>query len=90
MHYVLFYKFVENYLEARIPFRSEHLELASKAKESGELILAGALEDPQDEGMLIFKTDLPSKVSDFAHSDPYVKNSVVKHWVISKWNVAID
>lgn len=46
MYYVLFYKFIENYLEARIPFRAEHLELASKAKESGELILAGALEDP--------------------------------------------
>lgn len=90
MYYLLFYKFVENYKEARAPFRKEHLELAQKAKESGELMLAGALEDPPDEGMLVFKTDHKENVISFAKNDPYVINGVVKHWVISKWNVAID
>jgi uncharacterized protein YciI len=90
MYYVLFYKFVPNYIEARAPFREEHLQLAREAKASGHLFLAGALQDPPDEGMLVFKTESEEFVREFANQDPYVKNGVVKHWVISKWNVAID
>ena len=45
MHYILFYEVGEAYVERRAPFRSQHLELARQAYESGDLILAGALAD---------------------------------------------
>lgn len=90
MYYVLFYKFVTNYLEARASFRADHLRLAQDAKSRGELILAGALEDPKDEGMLIFKVADETTVKLFAEQDTYVINGIVKHWQICQWNVAID
>lgn len=89
MYYVLFYKFVPNYLEVRGPFREEHLNLAMESKEKGELILAGALEDPPDEGMLIFKADSKKQVELFAKNDPYVINGIVNHWMVCQWNVAV-
>ena len=46
MHYLLIYDLVPEYLERRSEFRKEHLALAWKACERGELILAGAFADP--------------------------------------------
>jgi hypothetical protein len=52
-------------------------------------LLAGALEDPADEAILIFKAHDPSVVEDFAKADPYVQNGVVKHWKVSPWKVVM-
>lgn len=46
MHYILFYKTVEGYIEKRVPFSKEHLKLAQAAPDNGSLIMAGALADP--------------------------------------------
>jgi len=88
-YFILFYKTSEHYLEDRKPFRAQHLALAKAAQESGILLLAGALETPSDEAMLIFKAEQISEVENFAKTDPYVIHKVVKNWVISPWNVAM-
>tara|TARA_B110000027_G_scaffold127015_1_gene145948 strand:- start:35 stop:319 length:285 start_codon:yes stop_codon:yes gene_type:complete len=88
-YYILFYKTSETYLKDREPYRALHLEHAKKAQEAGILILAGILEEPTDEAMLIFKTDQRELVENFAENDPYVIHVVVKHWVISPWKVAM-
>ncbi len=89
MYYVLFYKTVENYVERRVPFREEHLGLAKQAHQNGTLILGGALADPADSAMLVFKGDSPQVAEDFAHNDPYVKNGLITDWQVRSWTVVI-
>ncbi|MDP3180505.1 MAG: YciI-like protein [Bacteroidota bacterium] len=89
MYYILFYKTVENYLERRAPFREEHLGLAQQAYQKGTLILGGALTDPVDGAILVFKSDSSKVAEDFANHDPYVKNGLITEWQVRAWNVVI-
>jgi uncharacterized protein len=88
MYYILFYKTVDNYLDKRIPFREAHLAYAKEAHKRGELILAGALADPVDSAVLIFKGE-GSTAENFAKNDPYVKNGLIKEWNVRPWTVVI-
>lgn len=88
-YYILFYKTSNTYIKDREPFRAAHLAKAKAAQESGILLLGGALENPTDEAMLIFKAKHIKTVETFAKTDPYVINGVVKHWVISPWNIVM-
>ena len=59
MHYLLIYHTVENYVERRAPFRDEHLGYSDAAHARGELFMGGAVGDPPDTAMLIFRADTP-------------------------------
>lgn len=85
MHYLLFYEVADDYLERRTEFRDQHLGLAWKAKERGELILGGALEDPVDGAVLLFNGDSKEIAERFAESDPYVLNGLIKSWRVRPW-----
>jgi uncharacterized protein YciI len=87
--YILFYELVPDYLERRTPLRPDHLKLAKEAEARGELVVAGALADPADRAILVFKTDDPSVAERFAKNDPYVKNGLVTKWTVRKWTVVI-
>ena len=89
MYYILFYKTIENYLEKRIPFRDEHLALAQSAHENGSLVMAGALAEPVDGAVLVFKGDGPEVAEEFAKYDPYVLNGLIPEWEVRPWNVVI-
>ena len=66
MYYILFCKTIDNYIEKRATFRAEHLKLAQDAQKSGALVMAGALEKPADEAVLVFKGDSPEVAESFA------------------------
>ena len=89
MYYILLYTTVDNYVERRKPFREEHLSLAQQAYQNGSLIMGGALEDPADSAMLVFKSDSPQIANEFAQNDPYVKNGLIKEWQVRPWIVVI-
>ncbi|MFH1196513.1 MAG: YciI-like protein [bacterium] len=89
MYYILFYKTVENYIERRQPFRELHLAHATASFERGELVLAGALADPADEAVLIFKGDSPAAAEEFAKNDPYVLNGLITNWKVRPWTIVI-
>ena len=89
MYYILFYKTADNYIEKRAPFRELHLAYANESHKRGELILAGALAEPPDKAILIFKANSSSIVEEFAKNDPYVKNGVVIEWEVRPWTVVI-
>lgn len=89
-YYALFYReVVPDFIAKRAPFREEHLGLAREMYDRGELVLAGALTDPPDSALLIFKTLDPKPVEDFVRNDPYVKNGLVKSWEIRPWTVVV-
>lgn len=86
-YYALFYKTIDDYVELRKPFRTEHLALATKYSEDKKLILGGAF-DPADEALLIFQVESEEDVEAFVAHDPYVLNGLIREWTIRKWNVA--
>ena len=89
MHYLLFYELGDDYLSRRGEFRSAHLDLAWKASERGELVLGGALANPVDGAVLLFKGDSPEVAERFAKADPYVTNGIVKQWRVREWTTVV-
>ncbi len=89
MHYILFYTTVADYIERRAPYRDEHLAYAQAAAARGELIMAGALAEPADSAVLVFKTDSPAAAEEFAKGDVYVREGVVVSWQVRPWTVVI-
>ncbi len=89
MHWILKYELVDDYLERRAALRDEHLGLASAAHERGELVMAGALADPADRTVLVFRADDASVAEAFAAADPYVKAGLVTRWEVRSWTVVI-
>jgi len=87
MYYILFYKTVENYVERRTPFRPDHLGLVEEFHSDGRLLMAGALAEPADGAVLIFRGDSPQAAHDFVSRDPYVKNGLITEWSVRPWNV---
>jgi heme-degrading monooxygenase HmoA/uncharacterized protein YciI len=85
MHYLLFYEVGEDYVSRRAEFRDAHLEKAWKASERGELVLGGALSNPVDGAVLLFRGDSPAVAEKFARADPYVTSGAVKRWHVRQW-----
>ena len=86
MHYLLFYEVGDDYVARRAQYRNEHLKKAWEASGSGELVLGGALANPVDGAILLFKGDSPAVAENFAKTDPYVLNGLVKRWYVREWN----
>jgi uncharacterized protein YciI len=89
MHYLLFYELVDDYLERRAEFRNRHLAMAWESSDRGELVLAGALANPADTALLLFKSESPSAAESFAQNDPYVLNGLVKRWYVRQWTTVV-
>ena len=89
MYYVLYYQTIENYIEKRVPFRELHLAYATASQDRGELLLGGAFSEPNEGSLMIFQTEDPSVVVDFAKNDPYVINGLVFDWNVRGWDVII-
>jgi len=89
MYFILFYDVVDDYVERRQPFRAEHLALGRAALERGELVMGGALAEPADGAVLVFRADDPAIVRNFVEADPYVRNGVVTAWRIRQWTVVL-
>jgi len=89
MYYILFYKTVADYLQRRAPLREAHLAMARAAHERGEMVLAGALADPADGAVLVFRGDGPEAAERFAREDPYVVNGLISEWAVRPWSVVI-
>ncbi len=88
-YYALFYDVVDDFVARRTPFREEHLSLAHAAHRAGELVLAGALANPADGALLVFRGDSPDAAESFAERDPYVRNGLVKCWQVRPWTVVV-
>ena len=84
MHFLLIYEVVDDYVAKRAPFRAEHLQLAKNATVRGDLLLGGALAEPVDRAMLLFRSQ--EAAEEFANHDPYIQNGLVLKWSIRQWN----
>lgn len=85
MHFILFYDVVADYVARRAQFRQQHLDHANRAFARGELVLGGALADPVDGAVLVFRGPSAEIAESFAKTDPYVLNGLVSRWRVRKW-----
>lgn len=86
-HFLLSYELAPDYLERRPSFRDDHLALAWRAATSGALVLGGAVGDPVESALLLF-TDAEA-AAQFARSDPYVREGLVRSWRITPWATVV-
>jgi len=89
MHYLLFYEVSDDYLARRAEFRNVHLKMGWEAVDRGELVIAGALANPVDGAVLVFKGNSPEVAENFARTDPYVLNGLVKRWYVREWTTVV-
>jgi uncharacterized protein YciI len=89
-YFALIYYVVEGFVTRRSPFREEHLRLATEAASRGQLLLGGALGDPADRALLVFRAEDISIAESFAQNDPYVTNGLVARWEVQPWAVVIE
>jgi uncharacterized protein len=89
MHFILFYDVVENFVEKRAPLRAWHLAHVRQAFEKGELVLAGALAEPADGAVIVFRGASSEPAEKFARKDPYVTSGLVTSWRVRKWMTVI-
>ena len=86
--YLLEYKYVDNMIERRTPYRAGHIAQA-ELYISKEMIVAGGAFMPKVDGaMFIFKSTR-SALEAFVKDDPYVVNGLVPEYNIREWNVVV-
>ena len=89
MHFVLLYDILDNFVEKRRPYRDQHLANVQAWHATGNLVIAGALADPVDGAILVFRGPTAEAAEQFAKTDPYVTNGLVKNWRVREWTTVI-
>jgi uncharacterized protein YciI len=82
---VLTYTYVPDVTERREPHRAAHLLLIERMSAEGRLLIAGAVGDPPEGALFVFRD--ASAAEDFAAADPYRDAGLVVEHSIRPWNV---
>jgi uncharacterized protein YciI len=85
-YFALIYYVGTDFAQKRGPYREPHLKNVFESNRRGELLLGGALGDPPDRALLIFRADDRSTAERFAQVDPYVTSGLVQRWEVQPWN----
>jgi uncharacterized protein len=85
LHFLLIYDVGPDFITRRAQYRDQHLALAWQAAAAGELLLAGALEEPTEQAFLLFRGSRDA-ARRFAESDPYVMHGLVRQWCVKQWH----
>ena len=80
---------VDDYVDRRTPFRADHLNLVREAQARGEVVMAGAVGDPPDGALFVFRADSADVATQFANNDPYMTNGLVLSWRVQPWHVVV-
>jgi uncharacterized protein YciI len=80
---------VDDYVNRRTPFRPEHLRLLREGHARGEVVMGGAVGDQPDGAIIVFRSESADTAEQFAKSDPYVLNGLVRTWRVQPWNVVV-
>jgi uncharacterized protein YciI len=88
-YYALFYDAASDYAARRAPHRDAHLALVREAHARGEVVMGGALGDPPEGAMIVFRGESSDVAERFANRDPYVLNHVVTSWRVRPWIVVV-
>ena len=85
-NFLLIYDVVDDYAKRRMPHRAQHLRLAAEYRRRGEFVMGGAVGDPPDRAIIVFRGER-SVAEGFAARDPYVRAGLVQRWEVQPWAV---
>jgi uncharacterized protein len=85
-YFALLYYVGADFAQKRGAHREAHLKMVFDWNRRGELVYGGALGDPPDRALLVFRADDRSRAEEFAKSDPYVTSGLVERWEVQPWN----
>ena len=88
-YFALTYEVVPGFVDRRMVYREAHLKRVRDAHERGELMMAGAVGDPPDGALLVFRGESAAIAETFARTDPYVTEGLVTAWRVRPWNVVV-
>jgi len=83
--HLLTFDYVPDVLERRAPHREGHLAAIARYHEAGKIVLAGAVGDPVDSGLLVFRD--AADVEAYMAEDPYVAAGLVVSHTVRPWTV---
>lgn len=86
-YFALIYYAAPDFVTRRQPLRQEHLRLVNEAHARGELTHGGALGDPPDRALLVFRAADRRAAEAFARRDPYVTQGLVQKWEVQPWAI---
>jgi uncharacterized protein YciI len=86
-YFALIYYVGSDFATRRGPYREAHLKKVFEANRRGELVHGGALGDPPDRALLVFRANDRSTAEQFARADPYVTSGLVQRWEVQPWTV---
>jgi uncharacterized protein YciI len=89
MFYALLYDYVDDMITLRAPFREQHLALIAEYETRGEMVVAGALTEPVDGAILVFRGETPAAAEKFVSEDPYVVNGLVPRHTVRPWALVL-
>jgi hypothetical protein len=87
-YFVLVYYVADGFVTKRVPLREAHLARVREAYARGDLLLAGAMGEPVDRAMLLFRVADRSTAEHFARTDPYVTEGL-ERWEVQPWAVVV-
>jgi uncharacterized protein YciI len=85
-YFALLYYVNADFAAKRAPHRALHLQKVFESSRRGELILGGALGDPPDRALLVFRAEDRGVAERFARADPYVTSGLVQRWEVQPWS----
>ena len=85
-HIIVKYTYVEDAASKRAPHRSDHLALARRYKDSGSIVMGGALADMSGAN-IVFRSQQEAEL--FVKEDPYVLHGVVSDYQMMEWSVVV-
>jgi uncharacterized protein YciI len=88
-YYALIYDGAADYVAKRTSHRDAHLALVREAHARGEILYAGAIGNPPNGALIIFRGLDPAAAEEFARRDPYVLNGVVSDWRVLPWHIVV-
>jgi uncharacterized protein YciI len=84
-HHILFYDYVDNMLERRVPYREPHLQRIDAERDAGRIVMSGPLGDPPHGAAIVFRGAEPDQIEAFARADPYTEAGLVTAWRVELW-----
>jgi uncharacterized protein len=86
-YFALLYYVGPEFAQKRGEYREAHLKKVFDANRRGVLLHGGALGDPPDRALLVFRSEDRGEAESFAKTDPYVTSGLVQRWEVQPWNI---
>lgn len=87
-HFVLTYRYVDDYMARRDSFRAEHLARLQKAVDDGLVLAAGVLPESLS-ALIVCRANSADELRAFAKDDPYYHAGLITSFEVEPWTVAV-